>query len=884
VAGVTLVNKLRAILLMEADFNYMNKWVFGYQAINKMYELGYIPGDQYSQKESNAEDAHMDNQLTMDISRQLRHPLATMSADADKCYDRINYIIMSLLLLAIIGSVGPIVAMLHPIQTMKFFQRTARGDSSMFMGGRGRDNPLQGLCQGNGAAPACWLIISLLLMHGYKRKGFGSRILSPISGAIIDFLGEIYVNNTDLIITRLDLVSSADVQDGLREAAGAWSEGLNATGVTINPEKSRWILANYQWDNGQWGYVEQPETPMEIPLPNGSTANIAHGDVNAAMKALGVWSTVSGSDDRHLEENVTGRTGSWISRMRNGHLPTRLGWMAYRFKLWPGIRYGLATLATPLGRAKHMINQENFHSLPFLGVNRNVEREWRTLHRAFGGIGLFSFTTKHTISMINIFIQHYGAGTTLAKKFRASLEALQLELGSAGNPLREDFDERNILATECWMKNFWERLHYFRFEIQLNYPLLAMPCRHDRLLVDMFIEASYRDIYLQGLNRCRLALRLIFLSDITTAYGRFLDVKRLAAPHSSQNHLSTFTFPNEQPSRSNWTTWLQFWTAVTGPGGLLCRPLGEWVGLTHRNWFWFYRPHGDILYCRNEDRIDAYVRLATRRVRSGQTYCRSHVVEAILQPALTATIQKLPGGQVVCGEIGPPLFLLKELNLTFWELLQSIGGEWMWEYVTHEETDMSWLQDAMSNWSLLAVTDGSYDRGRANDVSGSGWILLCTVSRCTLWGSFFEISPKAGAYRGEFLGLVAIHMLALAAARFFHIECVSGKICCDNIVALNQAKKVRQRVRVGIKNSDLHRTVRNLKCSTKMAFRYAHVWAHQDRVTPWSQLSLKAQLNVICDELANGAVARYLSSCTRPLRTGQSNSCQWRQQPLSWTQ
>ncbi len=35
----------------------------------------------------------------MDLSRQLRHPLATMSADADKCYDRIHHIIMSLLLL-----------------------------------------------------------------------------------------------------------------------------------------------------------------------------------------------------------------------------------------------------------------------------------------------------------------------------------------------------------------------------------------------------------------------------------------------------------------------------------------------------------------------------------------------------------------------------------------------------------------------------------------------------------------------------------------------------------------------------------------------------------------------------------------------------------------
>jgi hypothetical protein len=45
IAGVALVTKLRAILLMEGNFNYMNKWIFGHEAINKLYALGYVPGD-----------------------------------------------------------------------------------------------------------------------------------------------------------------------------------------------------------------------------------------------------------------------------------------------------------------------------------------------------------------------------------------------------------------------------------------------------------------------------------------------------------------------------------------------------------------------------------------------------------------------------------------------------------------------------------------------------------------------------------------------------------------------------------------------------------------------------------------------------------------------
>ncbi len=241
VAEAALVDKLWAILLMEANFNYMNRWVFGHKAINKMYAIGYIPEDQYSQKESTAEDPSMDNCLTMDLSRQLQHPLATMSADVDKCYDHINHIIMSVLLLAIVGTIGNVIAMLHPIQTMKFFQRTAQGDSTTFMGGRGHDNPLQGLCQGNGAAPACWLMLSLVLMHCYKRQGFGLRIMSPISGAIIYFLREIYIDNMDLIITRPKMVPHSDTKVGIN-SLGLW------TVVTVQLKTSfvaLWFLAEF---------------------------------------------------------------------------------------------------------------------------------------------------------------------------------------------------------------------------------------------------------------------------------------------------------------------------------------------------------------------------------------------------------------------------------------------------------------------------------------------------------------------------------------------------------------------------------------------------------------------------------------------------------------
>ena len=136
--------------------------------------------------------------------------------------------------------------------------------------------------------------------------------------------------------------------------------------------------------------------------------------------------------------------------------------------------------------------------------------------------------------------------------------------------------------------------------------------------------------------------------------------------------------------------------------------------------------------------------------------------------------------------------------------------------------------------------------------------MVCTTCHRTLRGSFYEISRSAGSYRGELLGLVAIHTFATAIAQHFLLEDIRGVMSCDNMAALNQATKSRKRVGAGIKHSDLHRTIRTLKTLTRTSFQYKHVKAHQDKLKPWSELTLSEQLNVLCDGLANRSVKGYL--------------------------
>jgi hypothetical protein len=48
-------------------------------------------------------------------------------------------------------------------------------------------------------------MLSSLLMKCYHKAGHGSEVTSPISGELIEFMGEIYVNDTDLLTFLLDV-------------------------------------------------------------------------------------------------------------------------------------------------------------------------------------------------------------------------------------------------------------------------------------------------------------------------------------------------------------------------------------------------------------------------------------------------------------------------------------------------------------------------------------------------------------------------------------------------------------------------------------------------------------------------------------------------------
>ena len=103
-----------------------------------------------------------------------------------------------------------------------------------------------------------------------------------------------------------------------------------------------------------------------------------------------------------------------------------MGWIAYKFQLWPGVRYGIGTMTNDLEEEEEVLDKSDYRMLNVLGIASTVKKGWRRIHSTFGRFGLFNFATEQLIERLNLLIQHYNTGSSLSKKLDASLRYLQL--------------------------------------------------------------------------------------------------------------------------------------------------------------------------------------------------------------------------------------------------------------------------------------------------------------------------------------------------------------------------------------------------------------------------------------------------------------------------
>jgi hypothetical protein len=189
----------------------------------------------------------------------------------------------------------------------------------------------------------------------------------------------------------------------------------------------------------------------------------------------------------------------------------------------------------------------------------------------------------------------------------------------------------------------------------------------------------------------------------------------------------------------------------------------------------------------------------------------------------------------------------KETPESFWDVVRNWGQTWLWDNLVIAG-DIEWIADAIRENTLVAVTDGSYMEDRYHFLNSATFIFECSRGRGKLMGSFIEYTPDACAYRGELLGLMAIHLILLGINDFLKVLPVQSTSFFDCLGALEKVENLPPyRIPSRCSHGDILKNIL-VNCSDLSFSRtFSHVKGHQDDHAAYQDLDRPSQLNCQMD-------------------------------------
>lgn len=841
--GNCLITKMRAILLMEADFNATNKIIYGDRMLWNVRNNGLMAEEIFSERGRTAEDGALSKVLFYDIVRQSRKTAAINSVDAANCYDSIAHAIASIVFQACGVPEEGVHMMLSTIQDMKYFLRTAYGDSRNCRGAK-LQVKFQGLCQGNGAAPAGWAAISITILNAHKRHGHGAIFQCPVTKESASFAAILFVDDCDLLHIDMTRDDTALVTFNRMQASVTnWGNLLIGSGGSYKPPKCFHHLISFGWSRtGEWFYEMNHSNPayeMVVPLPDGTTDSIEHLSVFTSKKTLGVWTEPAGTGDGALAA-MKEKADEWISRAKDGLLQRRDIWFLLDCQFWPSVGYGLSCNIAPLEKLRKALSKQYFTLLPLGGVIRTAPAPTRQLGRGFYGVGCPDPGIECCIGQIGKLLMHFGCPSNVGLQMKTSFQQLVLELGLTNQPFQEDFKQYKEWVTWSWMASLWEKCHAFELKVTIGQQTVKMQRERDKWLMAEFMRIGYVGVDLRCLNRVRLHQQALFLSDVIGVTGRSIDDRYLQLrPGTAQ--WSNLGYPTESPCAGDLRLWRQALQRLVPTGGLSVH-LGRFLFDGYKQWEWKLGIADNTLTRCLGDRTLYYEQLESGS-RLWQ-FAREEVgtQSAGLPCAVRPRHQDQVSLQAVASAPTPAT-----LPATIEEVLDEWGHTWLWrnlQWVGEE----GWLLAAILEGTCIAVADGSYIRELYPDLCSCAMILECTQGNGRIWCSIPEWSEVACAYRGELLGLMAIHLILLAANRVQANLYGSVKIYSDCLGALKKITSLpATRLPSGAKHSDILKNILVHCKEFSFDIEYLHVAAHQDDDHIYQQLPRPSQLNCCMD-------------------------------------
>ena len=420
--------------------------------------------------------------------------------------------------------------------------------------------------------------------------------------------------------------------------------------------------------------------------------------------------------------------------------------------------------------------------------------------------------------------------------------------------------------TDCWLKRLWCVMSTLKISFQmpqLEEDLLSSR-DNDSFFMDAAVCCDFTSAQLQSLNRCRLFLQILWISDVLTGEGK--RIRRAVWDGKREIHYGwDYNWPNQgAPPRSDWQTWRAcLGTIFDVPSRDREIKVCYWVGggARSRDMQWFYQEEEDRIYRARGDVFLIFSALPTLRrtklyhITSITNTLPSEVMAATVDLTTTVTRVRLTGTWYL--EPTPPA--RSRLDTPLQSYLTSLPKEERWPFTDCiiPDDDGRELATAIQEGKLWICADGSYKEQA--QLGTTAFQLVSRISDSRWIGRFRTpgIRKFQSAYRSEAAGLCAgLHAVAIIVKKY-SITAGIIRIGCDSDSALKNTFKEAPPLPT-FPQYDLLRISRywmeqlqGVQCIPTF------VQGHADDLG--SPLTFMEQLNVECDALAKAKLHSLLS-------------------------
>jgi hypothetical protein len=603
--GNPLIEKLRVIHIYEADWNFLNRYFAAYKVSKLASREGTTTVEQGGGRpgRSSAEVA-TNTVLTYEIIRLQRLSGGVMYNDAKACFDRI---VENIANMALLREGYPIeMARLHAqtLQRMKYFIKHKLGIGST-PNQHTSATPFLGSGQGATDSPARWSFISDALIRAYKKMAHPARLKSPSSSTYIDQQIQAFVDDTRTLFLLPDNTVSVllhQLLDILNQDSCTWDKLLHAASAKLEGSKCKFGLFQWQFDStGEPSLIPGNQLELQVPSSEDNQQyTVTQLSPSESYKYLGLHIAMDGNmhSQEHALQQLCDKFITVFSQTSFDMVDIN---QCYTTVFAPAIKYVLP--GTSLDSA-FLINIQKpilLLVLPKLGFNQHMPREVVLAPLHFGGLGLMDLVVEQGLAQTLFVIGQLRASSPSENTILVLLETYQVSSGSPDNPFVNTQQHGYISAP--WVQSLQQFLHKCNAQIHIPRLHRLHPMRrNDQFIMTYANSLGLPTADLMSINRCRLFLQVMSLSEITNDNGTHIlqhclegAVTDTGQPQLSLMSSSTLAWPAQpRPDATSWRAWKRLlYTLVTSSSSLaLLTPLGPWLlpYSRHRTWHYGFDP------------------------------------------------------------------------------------------------------------------------------------------------------------------------------------------------------------------------------------------------------------------------------------------------------